>query len=150
MSFSVEHKKSSKWSTFMGMKNITVNICEVFSGRGRSLFLELVGKEFKTCSNILRSCPYTVSRNYYNYSWQRLNVNVTGHFVVSQGAFYMRNCAIDFSLLPPFLEHGFYNLKLGLSTVTSKSKAEQSLLTLTINFTIKSKLNKRRGNTDRI
>lgn len=61
MTLTVEYKESSGWSKFMGMNNISVNVCEIFRGRGRSLFLEMVGKDFKACSNVVRPCPYTVS-----------------------------------------------------------------------------------------
>lgn len=45
----------------MGVRNVTVNVCQLFSGKTQSLLMDVVLGNLKKCSNILHACPFMVS-----------------------------------------------------------------------------------------
>lgn len=106
---SITHHKSTDKNDngriFMGMKNITIDICRFNSGSISSNLMNIVAGDFRNCSNCYDQCPFTVIGRikFILHSW------LLHQFHFLQGHKYFRNCQIvDDSLFPPVVPAGRY------------------------------------------
>lgn len=47
---------------FLGLKNVTIDICRFLEGKVTSTLMNLVAAEMQNCSNAFHPCPYSVRR----------------------------------------------------------------------------------------
>lgn len=65
MLFSLLHKGANGFRPYMGLKNITIDICRVSTDRSHSVIIDWVLDDLKMYSNILEPCPKSVDINIY-------------------------------------------------------------------------------------
>lgn len=53
-------KMAKGYAVFMGLKNVTVDICRALSGHVQSLVVDIILKDIKNYSNLLHPCPFSV------------------------------------------------------------------------------------------
>lgn len=54
------HKGVNGFRPYMGLKNITIDICRVSSGKSHSVIIDWVLDDLRKYSNILEPCPISV------------------------------------------------------------------------------------------
>lgn len=64
----------------MGLRNVSVNLCNVLSGRSQSLVMDLVLTNFRKCSNVYHACPFSV--NQMNTSNKNTNSMLFNGFII--------------------------------------------------------------------
>lgn len=55
--------RESDFKIFMGLKNITFDVCKLNSGKMQSFFYDMMLAGARKYTNTMHPCPYTVSGN---------------------------------------------------------------------------------------
>lgn len=66
MKISALRKHGKGYVVFMGLRNVTVDICRAFSGSVQFVVLDMILEDVKRYSNLFHPCPFAV--NDYIYS----------------------------------------------------------------------------------
>lgn len=62
LKFSVEFKKpkATKFETYMGIRNVTINLCSFLGGKMESIFIGVFTKDLRRHTNAFHPCPFSV------------------------------------------------------------------------------------------
>lgn len=71
MKLTIEYKRPNekKFGTFMGVQNLTADICKVQAGGASSIFLDIFRKDLQAHSNIFHACPFEVTRVFHSHNF---------------------------------------------------------------------------------
>lgn len=71
LSLDVRKPKSTKFETFMGFRNVSINLSNILGQKSESAFFEILFKNIKKYSNIFRPCPFSVISEapFWNWNW---------------------------------------------------------------------------------
>lgn len=80
----IEYRRRDEkaFSIFMGIKNMTIDICKVFEGVTHSILVDIILKDLQTYSNIVHSCPFRVSAECESLSLQIFMIYVEIYLMI--------------------------------------------------------------------
>lgn len=61
LSVKLKQPRDTDYKTFLGLSNVTIDVCKVFSGKAQSIFLEMILGDLKKSTNMMHPCPFKVS-----------------------------------------------------------------------------------------
>lgn len=77
-SMEMKKPKATKYEIVLGLRNITINMCNFMNGKMDSAFVGLFVKDLKVRSNLIQPCPYSVK--YCNILCTKINLSTPSFF----------------------------------------------------------------------
>lgn len=122
---SIYRKQTSTYKTFMGMKNLTIDLCKYLGGSGiSSAVIDILFPKIKEHSNAFHPCPFSVGVC-CNRIKKILIITMFFFLLFYQGNLYAKNLTMDDDDYPPIFSTGSYLIQF--MAFTKDNRSETSL-----------------------
>lgn len=131
---SLLHKKNNepKYRAFLGLRNVTIDLCRYLRGTSQSALMDSIIKNVKQFGNVFHPCPFKVSANTIgtfieNDSKSAVEGNINWvmlcFILLFQGHLYVKEYVVDDSALPRLMPMGNYELIISIMSNRNGTEA---------------------------